>query len=218
MGTTVTTGGGSNLIMYTRRLLDELSPLSLALESNISMTKVSLTSPPTSRQIRMVCLAVSIQVDIPTGNTTKQLQQRAGTSPCWERDEDGAFHVSKVQIMRIHPGNVYGVVKTLFAKFLIKCLASFHGSKKECARRSALCWWFHEERQIKQHFFRVLVIMSQYAEPNDDGTRTYPDSAILLEYDAGLFDRETFIQGRRDTCFNFLRNRTLDQMCVESLR
>ena len=52
-----------------------------------------------------------------------------------------------------------------------------------------------------------------YIKPDDDGNWTCPSR----EFDVSLCPIETCIQGRRDTIFNFVKDRSISQKCMEQI-
>jgi hypothetical protein len=65
------------------------------------------------------------------------------------------------------------------------------------------------------HHGCARFISNRHIQPDDEGIWTYPSNESVLE-DAGFFTMETYIQRRRDTIFNFGKNRPIYQRCMES--
>jgi hypothetical protein len=65
------------------------------------------------------------------------------------------------------------------------------------------------------HHGCARFISNRHIKPDDEGTWTYPSNESVLE-DAGFFTMETYIQRRRDTIFNFVKDRPIYQRCLES--
>ena len=65
------------------------------------------------------------------------------------------------------------------------------------------------------HHGCARFISNRHIRPDDEGIWTYPSNESVLE-DAGLFTMGTYIQRRRDTIFNFVKDRPIYQRCLES--
>ena len=66
----------------------------------------------------------------------------------------------------------------------------------------------------KFHRDCARFIVKRCKEQLDDGTWVYPSSAMVME-DAGLFEIEHYIQQRRNTIFQFVKDRTMYKKCLE---
>ena len=78
-------------------------------------------------------------------------------------------------------------------------------------------WVISEKNMRKLRSFHrrcARFIVNRHITCKSDGTWTYPHSETVLE-DAGLLKIEEYIQKRRDTIFDFVRNRQVYQKCKD---
>jgi hypothetical protein len=74
----------------------------------------------------------------------------------------------------------------------------------------------HVQKLRTFHRSCARYITRRFIRPANDGTDEwiYPSSESVLD-EAGLFEIEVYIQRRRDTVFNFVKNREIYQECLE---
>ena len=74
----------------------------------------------------------------------------------------------------------------------------------------------HMQKLRTFHRSCARYITRRFIRPANDGTDEwiYPSSESVLD-EAGLFEIEVYIQRRRDTVFNFVKNREIYQECLE---
>ena len=79
------------------------------------------------------------------------------------------------------------------------------------------CWVISESKLRKLRTFHrscARFLTRRYIKPNENGTWVYPSSASVLE-EAGLYEIDHYIQKRRETVLEFVKEREIYQECKE---